>query len=72
MVKLTKGMRTTTQMVMDLTALNVILYLIPGQVVYKGYKNTLPKGHKAKITFDLFEYTDLDDDGTFDIVTKKK
>lgn len=68
MVKLTDGMRTTSQMVMNLDDLEVTLYLLPDQVVYLGYENTLPKKHKSKIGIQVREYTDLDGDGNFDIV----
>ncbi len=68
MVKLTDGMRTTSQMVMNLDDLEVTLYLLPDQIVYLGYKNTLPKKYKSKIGIQVREYTDLDGDGDFDIV----
>ena len=67
MVKLTNGMRTTSQMVINLDDLKVNLYLIPSQIVYLGYENTLPKGHKSKISIQIREYTDIDGDGKFDI-----
>jgi hypothetical protein len=68
MVKLTDGMRTTSQMVLNLDDLEATLYLIPGQIVYLGYENNLPKGHKSRIGIQVREYTDLDGDGNFDIV----
>lgn len=68
MVKMTEGMRTTSQMVMNLDDLEVTLYLLPGKVTYLGYQNTLPKGYKSKIGIQVREYTDLDGDGNFDIV----
>lgn len=72
MVKMTDGMRTTSQMVLDLPNMTMHLYLVPGQVGYLGYKRDLPKGHKPKIKFQLYEYTDIDDDGKFDTVRRKK
>jgi hypothetical protein len=68
MVKLTNGMRTTSQMVVNLDDLQVNLYLIPSQIVYLGYENKLPKKHKPKISVQVREYTDIDGDGKFDIV----
>ena len=68
MVKLTDGMRTTSQLLMNLDDLEVTLYLLPGQIVYLGYENKLPKGYKSKIGVQVREYTDIDGDGTFDIV----
>ena len=67
MIKLTDGMRTTSQMVINLTDKEATLYLIPGQVVYLGYENSLPKKYKSKISIQVKEYTDLDGDGDFDI-----
>jgi hypothetical protein len=68
MVKLTNGMRTTSQMVVNLDDLQVNLYLIPSQIVYLGYENKLPKNRKPKISVQVREYTDIDGDGKFDIV----
>jgi hypothetical protein len=68
MVKLTNGMRTTSQMVVNLDDLKVDLYLIPSQIVYLGYENKLPKNRKPKISVQVREYTDIDGDGKFDIV----
>ena len=68
MVKLTDGMRTTSQMVINLHDLSVNLYLLPNQIDYLGYENTLPKKHKPKISVQVREYTDIDGDGKFDIV----
>lgn len=72
MVKLTDGMRTTSQMVLDLPSLTMRLYLVPGQVEYLGYKRDLPKGYATKVKIQVYEYTDLDDDGKFDTVRRKK
>lgn len=68
MVKMTEGMRTTSQVVMNLDELEVTVYLLPGKVVYLGYKNMLPKNYKSKIGIQVREYTDLDGDGNFDVV----
>lgn len=72
MVKLTDGMRTTSQMVLDLPSRTMLFYIVPGQVEYLGYKRDLPKGHKPKVKLQVYEYTDLDDDGKFDTVRRKK
>jgi len=72
MVRNTDNMRTTSQMVLDLTTKIMYLYLIPDQVEYLGYKNSLPKGHKPKIRHKVYDYTDIDGDGDFDVVRRKK
>lgn len=72
MVRNTDNMRTTSQMVLDLTTRIMYLYLIPGQVEYLGYKRNLPKGYEPKIRYKVYEYTDLDGDGDFDILRRKK
>jgi hypothetical protein len=41
-------------------------------VEYLGYKRDLPKGYAAKVKIQVYEYTDLDDDGSFDTVRRKK
>jgi len=72
MVKLTDGMRTTSQMVLDLPNRTMRFYLVPGQIEYLGYKRDLPKGYAPKVKLQVYEYTDLDDDGKFDTVRRKK
>ncbi len=72
MVKLTDGMRTTSQIVMDLDNKELWLYLVPGQVEYLGCTSKMPKGREKKLKVRVFEYTDLDDDGKFDVVRRKK
>jgi hypothetical protein len=67
MVRDTDNMRTTSQMILDLTTKTMYLYLIPGKVEYLGYKNNLPKGYKPKIRYKVFEYTKLDTNGEFSI-----
>lgn len=57
MVRDTKAMSTTSQMVLDLTDLELILYIIPGKSKYLGMDNKLPKGHKPKIKVRVFKYT---------------
>lgn len=72
MVRDTDNMRTTSQMVLDLTTLVMYLYLIPGKVEYLGYKNGLPDGYEPKIRYKVYEYTDIDGDGDFDVIRRKK
>ena len=71
MVKLTDNMRTTSQMMLNLTDLTLTLYLIPEQVKFLGYEDKLPKGHKPKLQLFVKEYTDIDKDGNFEIVDVK-
>lgn len=72
MVKLTDGMRTTSQMVLNLKDMTMLYYIVPGQLDYLGYKKNLPKGHTPKLKLEVFEYTDLDEDGKFDTVKRKR
>ena len=65
------GMRTTSQLVLDLTQKKAMLYLIPGKVRYKGYHIDFPDDYKPKLQFELYKYTDLDGDGDYDVVRKK-
>ena len=58
MVKLTDGMKSTSQIVLDLSDLTVYLYLLPDQVEFLGYQNDLPKGRKPKLTLKVMQYTD--------------
>jgi len=72
MVRDTDNMRTTSQLVLDLTKKKALLYLIPGKVKYEGVVKDLPKGYKPKLILEVFEYTDLDKDGEFDVVRQRK
>lgn len=72
MVRDTDNMRTTSQMVLDLTTKMMYLYLIPGKVEYLGYVNDLPKGHKPALQYKVFEYTELDDNGDFEVKPFRK
>jgi hypothetical protein len=67
MVKLTDGMRTNTQVVMNLSDGEMLFYLVPNQVEFLGYKNDLPKKRKPKLTLKVQQYTDLDGDGQFEV-----
>jgi hypothetical protein len=72
MVRDTDNMVSTSQVVMDLTARVFHLYIIPGKVEYLGYVDDLPKGYKPKLKLKIYEYTDLDGDGKFDVIRRKK
>jgi len=67
MVRNHENMRTTTQLVLNLTQKEMALYLIPNQVKYGGYVNQLPEGYKPKIRFVLRKYTDIDQNGEFEV-----
>ncbi len=67
MVKMTDGMRTNTQVVMNLSDGEMLLYLLPGQVEFIGYQNDLPKNRKPKLTLKVMQYTDLDGDGQYEV-----
>lgn len=58
-VRSTHNMSTTNQVVLDLKALRMMVYNIPGKVKWEGVENKLPEGHKPKIKIDVFEYVDL-------------
>ena len=61
MVRDTKKMSTTSQMVLDLTSLELLLYVIRGKNEYQGLEDRLPKGRKPKIKVQVFEYVDNGD-----------
>jgi hypothetical protein len=67
LVRDTDNMRTTSQMILNLTDRELVLYIIPGKVKFEGYENKLPKNHEAKITVRVVEYVDIDGDGTPDV-----
>ena len=58
MVRNTRNMKTTSQMVLDLDSLILYLYLLPGKVTFQEYENRLPKEYKPKITVKVFKYKD--------------
>lgn len=67
LVRDTEKMRTTSQLILNLTDRELVLYLIPGKVKFEGYENKLPKGLEAKINVRVVEYIDIDGDGTPDV-----
>jgi hypothetical protein len=54
----TKDMSTTSQTILNLTDLELILYVIPKKSTYEGLTNKLPKGQKPKIKVRVFSYLD--------------
>lgn len=67
-----KNMRTTTQMVLDLTEQKLILYLLPDKVKWLGLDDRMPEGRKAKIEVQVLEYKDLSIKTDGDTKVKKK
>ena len=67
MVRDTANMRTTTQMVLDLDNLTLYLYLIPGKVQWKGYRDEMPKNRKPKLKLQVYRYKDGDDLGVEEV-----
>lgn len=70
MVRDTDNMRTTSQLVLDLTKKKIYLYLIPHKVKYLGYKNDFPKGYEPKLTAQVFKYSKIKEDGTYGLSEK--
>lgn len=72
--KSAEKMRTTTQMVLDLTGKKLILYLLPGKVEYLGLDDRLPKDFEPRIKIEVHEYKDLkaETDGNTEEVKKTK
>jgi hypothetical protein len=59
-------MKSTSQVVMDLTNKKMYIYLIPRKVKFLGYlKNNKVK--KPKCELSVIKYTGIKDDGTFDM-----
>lgn len=59
MVRKTKKMRTTSQMILNLDDKEMRLYLIPEEVEYLGYKKNLPEDYDPKISINIFKYKDI-------------
>lgn len=56
-VRDTKEMSTTSQMVLDLTDLKLQFFEIPGKSEYLGLDNQLPEGYEPKISVEVFRYS---------------
>jgi len=53
-----KKMKTTSQMVVNITDRELDFFVIPDKMEYKGVENKLPKGYKAKVKIRVFGYQD--------------
>ena len=60
MVRKTDNMRTSSQLVLDLTKKVVRLYILPGESEFGGVQVDLPKGYEPKIKLKVYEYEDTD------------
>lgn len=65
MVRDTDNMKTTSQMVLNLTDLELLFYIIPGKVKFLGCKTDLPSDYQPKIKIKIFKFTRLDKAGNF-------
>ena len=70
MVKLTDGMKSTSQIVLDLSDLVAYLYLLPDQIEFQGYESDLPEDYEPKISLEIYDYDPLGDDGEFEAKQK--
>lgn len=69
MVRDTDNMKTTSQVVFNLSDLEFNFYIVPGKVKFMGYDKDLPNGYEPKIKVNIFKFTKLDESGDFE--TKK-
>jgi hypothetical protein len=67
MIKDTDKLSTTSQMVLNLSDLEFCLYLIPNKIDFIAYEVKLPKDYQPKIKFKLFQYSELNKDGSFEV-----
>jgi hypothetical protein len=65
MVRDTDNMKTTSQMVLNLTDLELLFYIIPEKVKFLGCKIDLPEDYQPKIKIKVFKFTKLDKAGNF-------
>ena len=72
MVRSQNQLWTSSQLLVNLNKLNVILYLIPGKVHFKGIINKLPEGYKPKISLEVRQYEHSPDDKYDTFVTTDK
>ena len=66
MIRDTDNMRTTSQLVLNLTDLVLGLYLIPKKMQWMGISTNLPKGYEPKISINVYKFKDYDGDGVPD------
>lgn len=62
MVRDTDDMFTSSQMVLNLTDLEMHVYIIPGKAIFKGVTNKLPEDYKPKIKVSVYRYGDMKKD----------
>jgi len=55
-VRFTDKMRTTSQMIVNPSKGEILLYLIPEHSKFKGVRNLLPDGRKPKLKVRVFQY----------------
>ena len=72
MVRSQNQLWTSSQLLINLNKLNMMLYLIPGKVHFKGIINKLPKGYKPKISLEVRQYEHSPDDKYDTFVTTDK
>jgi len=58
-VRDTDKMVTSSQMVLNLTNLEMLVYLIPGKITFEGVENRLPGGRHPKIRIRIFRYRNM-------------
>jgi predicted kinase len=72
MVRSQNQLWTSSQLLVNLNKLNMMLYLIPGKVHFKGIINKLPEGYKPKISLEVRQYEHSPDDKYDTFVTTDK
>ena len=72
MVRDTDNMKTTSQLVLDLTGLRAFFYIIPDKVKYLGYQRDIPKDREAKLQLRVFKYSPIGEDGEYEVVRVRK
>ena len=58
MLRRTEMMRSTSQILMNLDEKEIVLYVFPGEVIYKGIEDKTPEDHKPKIKIKVVEYSE--------------
>ena len=56
-----KKMRTTSQMLLNLTDKTLAFYTLPGKVKFKGIEDKLPKGYKPTLKIKVIDFIEGDD-----------
>jgi DNA topoisomerase-1 len=68
MVRDTDNMKTTSQMVLNLTWKELIFYVIPGKVEFVGFENRLDEGYEPKLSAKVFRYLEEGDNYSSHVV----